>query len=184
MTSSARYWSNDANTFYFLINGNWATSLPLPLPKWCNAAATFCSGGTDSCCTGYWPTAEAACSAACHSCGSPKWSSGNSLTKGNTLSNNQYIISENCFYQAKMQSNGNFVVYNLKNGHNAIWDAKTMTNTVTRIIMQQDGNLVIYKPDNTVLWASNTKGSGDYLVIENTGILAVYDTSGSIKWGM
>lgn len=56
-----------------------------------------------------------------------------------------------------------------------------------RLIMQGDGNLVLYKLDNgkvlKPLWASNTNHGSDYnAVFQGDGNLVVYDGSGRAKW--
>ena len=32
-------------------------------PWWCNAAESFCKGGSDSCCVGFWSNIPASCNA-------------------------------------------------------------------------------------------------------------------------
>lgn len=40
-----------------------------PAPWWCNAAKTFCNGGVDNCCVGFWQSQQEACNACKFSCG-------------------------------------------------------------------------------------------------------------------
>ena len=54
---------------------------------------------------------------------------------------------------ARMQSDGNFVVYNWAD--NPVWAASTRG---ARVVMQVDGNLVVYNASNSPLWSSNTAG--------------------------
>lgn len=52
-----------------------------------------------------------------------------------------------------------------------------------RFIFQNDQNLVLYGPGNSVLWASNTRNSGSYRVTLNAdGNLVMYKSNGSVKW--
>jgi cell wall-associated NlpC family hydrolase len=57
--------------------------------------------------------------------------------------------------RAVMQADGNFVVYT---GSTALWSSRTNStaNKGARLVLQDDQNLVIYRTDNTPVWA--TKG--------------------------
>jgi Tol biopolymer transport system component len=67
------------------------------------------------------------------------------------------LISPNGKYMAKMQTDGNFVVYygNQQAG-SALWVTKTQGYAGAYSIFGSDGNLVVYSSSNSVLWASNT----------------------------
>lgn len=43
---------------------------------------------------------------------------------------------------------------------NPVWDTKTSGNVDSSITMQRDGNLVVYKPGGVPIWASQTGGVG------------------------
>ena len=55
---------------------------------------------------------------------------------------------------------------------------------LTRLIMQTDGNLVLYGQNGTfVCWASNTAGNaGAYATYESSGNFAVYNELGRTLW--
>ena len=56
-------------------------------------------------------------------------------------------------------------------------------NGVFRLIVQGDGNVVIYGP-NGVVWATGTSASGAYLTLQsNDGNLVLYDGNGAFQWG-
>ena len=87
-----------------------------------------------------------------------KLSAGSTLTEGNAL------ISTNGWFQAKVQKDGNFVIYKKPGGSSshAIWSTGTVlgenANGYT-LKMQPDGNLVLYNDDfarnaypNSVVW--------------------------------
>ena len=106
---------------------------------------------------------------------------GDRLLVGQTLNQNEYLMSENKRFVAVMQADNNFVVYN---SEGAIWSSQTqgtqgkgsiLLNTrglavysgIQRIwdtkrigavamIMQNDGNLVNYDINNKPVWASDT----------------------------
>jgi len=62
----------------------------------------------------------------------------------------------------------------LYDGGRAIWSTKTQGKRIKKLVMQNDGNLVLYGP-NGPLWATNTSGNrGAYLKIQNDGNLVIY----------
>ena len=50
-----------------------------------------------------------------------------------------------------------------------------------QLIMQGDGNLVVYSPQRAI-WASSTGGSSNKLIMQGDGNLVVYDTQGRATW--
>ncbi len=51
------------------------------------------------------------------------------------------------------------------------------------LTMQGDGNLVLYAPGNTPIWASNTSGhNGAWLIMQGDGNLVVVAPSGQPLW--
>ncbi|MGH9278074.1 MAG: hypothetical protein ACRD12_08210, partial [Acidimicrobiales bacterium] len=69
--------------------------------------------------------------------------------------------SENDKYQVRMQTDGNFVVYDQTTG-DALWDTKTTGPGVHHAIMQSDGNFVIYDNAGASVWESNTDPQPNY----------------------
>jgi lysophospholipase L1-like esterase len=52
-----------------------------------------------------------------------------------------------------------------------------------RLVMQHDGNLVLYGPSGHALWASNTAGrSADHLRMQGDGNLVIYGPGDSLVW--
>ena len=80
------------------------------------------------------------------------YSVGSVLAKGQTLLENQYLSSPNNKFIAIMQSDGNFAVYNTDN---LLWAANTNINGTgaRRIMVQPDGNIVVYDSNGTALWS-------------------------------
>ncbi len=109
-----------------------------------------------------------------------------------TLGMDEKLDSSNKKYFAKMQHDGNFVVYSSKSSNgkgndNAIWASNTngRGQAPYRTVMQNDGNLVLYDKSNAALWASgsNGKGTGPYkLVMQDDGNLVVYDSKNQPIW--
>ena len=74
------------------------------------------------------------------------------LTAGSTLTEGNALVSTNGWFIAKVQADGNFVIYKKPGGSSdhAIWSTGTNrgenTNGYT-LVMQTDGNLVLYNDD-------------------------------------
>ena len=99
--------------------------------------------------------------------------------------------------QLAIQNDGNVVVYSPR----AIWSAATVQSTMQpgdllrpgwsiyspseqlELIMQSDGNLVLYDGAGKPLWASGTDHhDGAYAIMQTDGNLVVYPPSGKALW--
>jgi hypothetical protein len=81
------------------------------------------------------------------------------LKAGQTLNTNQSLESHDGRYFAYMQADGNFVVYR-KSDMAVIWHTGTNGSGADRIVMQTDGNLVLYTPDGRPVWWTGTAANG------------------------
>jgi D-alanyl-D-alanine carboxypeptidase/D-mannose binding lectin len=64
----------------------------------------------------------------------------------------------------------------------ARWFTGTSTSS-GRLVMQADGNLVVYDSANGAHWNSGTRGyNGAWLVLQNDGNLVIYDATGTARW--
>jgi hypothetical protein len=105
-----------------------------------------------------------------------------------------------------MQTDGNLVLYppsgspwatnsassnqlirvnNRLNGNYSILAGQEMTtpNRNYHLVMQGDGNLVLYRSNGSAVWATNTAGSGaSYLTMQEDGNLVLYTSSGQAIW--
>ena len=110
----------------------------------------------------------------------------------NILGNEMSLTALNSNYYAKVQNDGNFVIYSTKqtNGigrDNAIWASNTQNKGKApyQLKMQEDGNLVLSDSDKNGVWASNVYnvGWGPYAaVMQDDGNLVVYDVNGKVVW--
>ncbi|CAN5299253.1 hypothetical protein BH11PSE11_BH11PSE11_10890 [soil metagenome] len=118
------------------------------------------------------------------SSGRAKWASGTNGYSGSRL---------------VMQDDGNLVIYNP--GPRAVWDTHTRVipdnlppgqtmksgdeirsaNGKHRLVMQGDGNLVVYGPSGS-RWSSGTFSGGSWAAMQTDGNLVVYDSGGHAKW--
>jgi hypothetical protein len=107
---------------------------------------------------------------------------GSELKKGQALEREQYLSSPNKKFVAKLQQDGNFVVFSTAR---VLWATATENKSANHLILQDDGNLVIYKGDNKALWDTGTWKSGkkaDRLVMQDDGNLVAYASSGAAVW--
>ena len=51
-----------------------------------------------------------------------------------------------------------------------------------KLVMQTDGNVVIYDSEDNAIWSSRRLGTPSGLVLDNDGQLASYDSSNKILW--
>jgi len=102
------------------------------------------------------------------------------LNPGEFLTPGQGLVSKNGKYTFAMQTDGNIVVRKrLKNGKTRVlWASGTSRYKVTKLIMQHDGNLVMYLYRHAS-WSTNTSGHpGAFLVIQNDGNAVIYSKDG------
>ncbi len=107
---------------------------------------------------------------------------------GNVLSADQRLTSVNTAYYTVMQGyDGNVVEYpSGYYGSNAIWNTATQTvgpNPKT-LIMQTDGNLVVYDNAGVPRWASNSNGvlAPYRFNMQDDKSNCVYDCQGNPRW--
>ncbi|WP_412738360.1 LamG-like jellyroll fold domain-containing protein [Krasilnikovia sp. MM14-A1259] len=107
-------------------------------------------------------------------------SGANVLGAGQQLNQDQVLQSDNGEYQLWMQNDGNFVLYH---EGSAVWSSNTWGNPGAHVIMQPDGNLVIYRSDGVAIWATNTeRTAASRLVLYDNGDLLLLDPSGQVIW--
>ncbi len=101
------------------------------------------------------------------------------------LTAGQKLISDNNKYSLVYQTDGNVVIMN---GSTPIWACNAYDKIAGggKLCMQNDGNLVAYKPNNTPHWETatyNKGGTPPYVVImQNDGNLVIYDSNKKVIW--
>lgn len=118
----------------------------------------------------------------------------NILKNGETLQPGQAIRSGKNQYVAILQKDGNFCVYRLdaKDLNQGTFVKCTMTvgakdKQAAKLVMQADGNLVLYNDGNQPLWATDTYRGGDdrlgkYLVMYDDGNLVLVSRTEKAIW--
>ena len=110
--------------------------------------------------------------------GGLKFKGRNDLLQGQRLYGGEYILSNDGRFVLAMQDDGNLVVYH-KNGH--YWDSNTHGNPGAFAQLQYDGNFVIYNSSNKPLWNTETRDISR-LVIQDDGNLVGYSDNGASWW--
>ena len=106
------------------------------------------------------------------------------IGSGEGLGAGQSVYSCDSRFRFDMQGDGNLVLYRNSDGA-ALWASNTNGKGGSRVIMQEDGNLVIYKSTGESVWASNTNGSSNYyasLAVQTDGNVVIYRSGGGVAW--
>lgn len=103
------------------------------------------------------------------------------LTDGQVIHAGQYIMAPNIETALVLLSNGDLALYG---GVNAaqLWHTNTANNPNDTLVLQNDGNLVLYSSSGGVLWASNTGSPGDNVVVQLDGNFVQYSSGGQATW--
>ncbi|ROS29434.1 D-mannose binding lectin [Rathayibacter sp. PhB127] len=120
--------------------------------------------------------------------GSPAWASSIGTTIAapptdflyptESLRPNQRLTSGDGRFTAVMQGDGNFVGY----GPNGVTWSTGTSGAGNRLVLQEDGNAVIYGADGSAKWATGTSGSGVRMNLDNTGRLVLYSIEDTVIW--
>jgi surface antigen len=95
------------------------------------------------------------------------------LVSGETMPAGDSLTSADGHFQLTMQGDGNLVEY-VANGGHALWNSGTAGHAGAYVIMQSDGNLVVYL-GSTPLWNSGTGGRGQAMfAIQPDANLVIY----------
>jgi hypothetical protein len=104
------------------------------------------------------------------------------LWPGQGLTPGQSLKSSSGRYELDLQRDGNLVIYDWWNNHNAIWASNTYGQAVSSANMQTDGNFVIYGFPNAI-WATNTAGDFNaFLILQDDGNLVIYRWVEEVEW--
>jgi len=110
----------------------------------------------------------------------------NILKAGTSLNQGQSLMSANKKYEAILQLDGNFVLYENKSDRiKPIWSSRGTKKGNYKLTMRKDGNLVITNWNKKIIWNTKTKGKGKkghLLFLENDGNLSIYDGKGNQTW--
>ncbi len=98
------------------------------------------------------------------------------------LAAGQSMPACNGAYTLQHQTDGNVVLYNAASGA-PVWSTGTYGQATAALIIQGDGNLVLYSAAGTPLWSSNTSGQNNAVaVVQDDGNLVVYAAGLRAVW--
>jgi chitodextrinase len=104
--------------------------------------------------------------------------------KPNTLFVNDVLVSADRRWYLVMQYDSNLCAYPVGGG-GAYWCSNTSGKGGTRVVMQTDGNFVMYNASNSAVWATNTAGSGNNpfrFIMQNDGNIVIYGVYNGVLW--
>lgn len=102
------------------------------------------------------------------------------LASGATLNKGSFMMSPDSQSVLTIQRDGNLV---LRSNFDNVWDTGPLGSNVDRLVMQGDGNLVLYNTSNQFLWSSQTQGNpGAWLALQTDGNMVVYSASNVALW--
>jgi hypothetical protein len=110
---------------------------------------------------------------------------GDTMQSGEVLKPNQQINSANGRYSFAYQSDSNLVLYKNNPGRPAtpLWSSVTTGKSAGVLVMEGDGNLVIYDAGRQRVWSSNTANNpGSRLVVQNDGNVVIYRPDRTPIW--
>ncbi|MHC2187361.1 hypothetical protein ACVLV4_003033, partial [Rathayibacter agropyri] len=101
------------------------------------------------------------------------------VVSSQTLRSTWALVSSNLRYKAAMQSDGNFVVYD-----NSTATFSTETKGGNRLVLQDDGNVVVLASDGSPLWNAGTGGysRSTTLTMQNDGTLLLTSAGAVPLW--
>jgi hypothetical protein len=102
------------------------------------------------------------------------------LVDGELLPPGQELV--NGSFSLVLHGNGNLVEYKTAGARHEVWSTHTAGHRGAFLVMQSDGNLVLYTKARTPLWSSRTSEPGSVAVLWAGGRFAVVSTSGVTLW--
>lgn len=105
----------------------------------------------------------------------------NILPVNGSLLNNRSILSSDGYTALTISQSGTL---ELRHDYQTVWSAPTSAGAGAHLVVQNDGNLVLYKKSGEVAWHSGTNGNGEVkLHVQEDGNLVLYKVSnGSPVW--
>lgn len=103
------------------------------------------------------------------------------LEPNESLRAGQTLWSDGGEYNLHFQEDGNLVLYRTADGE-PIWSTDTAGTRPGRVIMQDDGNFILYNARGEPIWATETTVPDSRLVVQNDGSLVIRDPDGARVW--
>ncbi len=85
-------------------------------------------------------------------------------------------------YMLHFTASGNLELWN-RAARRLLWQSGTRGVSVAKMVMQDDGNLVIYDQNRRALWSSGTHGhAAAYLALQDDGNVVIYSQDNRPLW--
>jgi len=109
------------------------------------------------------------------------------LLVGQRLQQGELLVSSNGIARAGLQGDGNFVIYVNRGPETAPrWEALWASNTVgaqgISLVLQHDGNLVLYDHGGSPRWAAGIRSGAARTIMQNDCNLVTYSGDGRALW--
>ena len=104
----------------------------------------------------------------------------NTMESGTTIYEGQTITSQDNRFKLVYQGDGNLVLYREDGAR--LWTSGTGGHEPGEVRMDTDGALVIFGPYPTIVWSHSTDSPGARLVVQNDGNMVIYSTSNEPLW--
>lgn len=98
------------------------------------------------------------------------------LVPGGKLAPGESLVSPSGKYTFTLNPNGELTLV----GPGVDWSSSTKSANVGCLVMQSDGNLVLYDTNKNDLWSSGTFNNASFLVIQDDGNAVIYAMNN--KW--
>ena len=109
----------------------------------------------------------------------PIFTSNTSLESGEVLGTNQHLNSPDSYSTLRIE-NGDLV---LRTNFVVTWRSNTAGSGAVKLLMQTDGNLVLYTVSNSPIWHTSTNGNnGARLTMQTDGNLVLYSNTNNSLW--
>ena len=102
------------------------------------------------------------------------------LSAGSALHKDDYLSSSDGKSIYTLQRDGNFAFYD---NFKLVWETGTQRTKADQVIMQGDGNLVLYDSSNVAIWSAATdRNPGARLNMQNDGNAVINSPTGTALW--
>ena len=103
------------------------------------------------------------------------------MLPGDVLRPGEWIRSNDGRFELVYQGDGNLV---LDQQGTAIWASGTHGRAPGLVVMQHDGNFVMYDANNVPIWTSDGSygHAGAWLIVQDDGNVVIYSEGGTALW--
>jgi hypothetical protein len=112
---------------------------------------------------------------------SPNLLHGNTLKSNEELKLGEYLQSNNGSYLLIMQNDSNLVLYQ-GYPWKSLWSNGTWNMNITQCIMKSNGEFAMYSNGSQCYSSKTSNNPGAYMIMQDNGNLVIYNASGKAIW--